>query len=199
MQVKYGVNLRCHPAPPTEDNHDDGQGQGHFRVSRHRADGVARRARATRGQHRAGGKGRRRRGGARGCRHVATARPAPGRRAGRARGGHPPEAARRGGAGRRRRLPARSAGASMSEERGSGDWLLGGLVSAAAADGCGAVAYAGERLATALVGFLFVTVLFLASLCLLTLPADRSLAAALGEIYASLIVGCIYLFAGLVL
>ncbi|HYX02542.1 MAG TPA: hypothetical protein VE963_10670 [Reyranella sp.] len=87
----------------------------------------------------------------------------------------------------------------MSEERGSGDSLLGGLVRAAVAYGTVAAANAGRRLATALVGYLFVTVLFLASLCFLTLSAHRALADALGEIYASLIVGCIYLFAGLVL
>ena len=87
----------------------------------------------------------------------------------------------------------------MSEDRGSGDSLLLGLVRVAVAYGTVAAANAGRRVAAALIGYLIAGVLFLASLCFLTLSAYRALADGLGEIYASLIVGCLYLFAGLVL
>jgi len=87
----------------------------------------------------------------------------------------------------------------MSEERGSGDSLLGGLVRAAVAYGTVAAANAGRRMAAALMGYLLAAVLFLVSLGFLTMSAHRALADGLGEIYASLIVGCFYLFAGLVL
>ena len=47
-------------------------------------------------------------------------------------------------------------------------------------------------------GYLLAAGLFAVSLCFLTLAAYRALSEALGDIYASLIVGCVYLVAGLV-
>jgi hypothetical protein len=44
---------------------------------------------------------------------------------------------------------------------------------------------------------LFAGGLFAVSLCFLTLAGYRALSQALGDVYASLIVGCVYLVAGL--
>jgi hypothetical protein len=61
----------------------------------------------------------------------------------------------------------------------------------------GAVAAnAGRRAAMTVAGFLVVGGLFAASLCFLTLSGYRAMSQGLGEVYASLIVGCIYFVAG---
>ncbi|MGZ5906149.1 MAG: hypothetical protein ACXWKQ_12440, partial [Reyranella sp.] len=61
-----------------------------------------------------------------------------------------------------------------------------------------AAANAGRRFAATLGGYLIVGALFAASLCFLTLAGYRALSLALGDVYASLIVGCLYFVAGLV-
>jgi hypothetical protein len=60
------------------------------------------------------------------------------------------------------------------------------------------VATAGRRFAATLGGYLFAGGLFAASLCFLTLAGYRALSLAMGDVYASLIVGCLYFVAGLV-
>jgi hypothetical protein len=87
----------------------------------------------------------------------------------------------------------------VSEERGGDGSLLGDLVRAAVVFGAAAAANTGRRLAAAVIGYLFVAGLFVASLCFLTFSAHRALADTLGEVFASLIVGCFYLLAGLAL
>ena len=76
--------------------------------------------------------------------------------------------------------------------------MLLALVKSVALFGAVAAANAGRRLATTLAGYLLVGGLFAVSLCFLTLAGYRAIANALGDIYASLIVGCAYLVAGLV-
>jgi hypothetical protein len=72
------------------------------------------------------------------------------------------------------------------------------VVKTAALVAAAAAANAGRRFAATLGGYLLAGGLFAASLCFLTLAGYRALAQALGDIYASLIVGCLYLVAGLV-
>jgi hypothetical protein len=72
------------------------------------------------------------------------------------------------------------------------------IVKTAALFASAAAANAGRRIAATLAGYLVVGALFAVSLCFLTLAGYRALSQALGEIYASLIVGCLYLVAGLV-
>jgi hypothetical protein len=72
------------------------------------------------------------------------------------------------------------------------------LVKTVALFGAAAAANAGRRFAATLGGYLLAGGLFAASLCFLTLAGYRALSQALGDIYASLIVGCLYLVAGLV-
>lgn len=59
-------------------------------------------------------------------------------------------------------------------------------------------AKAGRRIATTVTAYLVVGAMFAVSLCFLTLAAYRAMVIAMGEIYASLIVGCAYFVAGLV-
>jgi hypothetical protein len=66
--------------------------------------------------------------------------------------------------------------------------LFGGVVAA----------NAGRRFAATLGGYLIAGGLLAASLCFLTLAGYRALSQALGDVYASLIVGCLYFVAGLV-
>jgi hypothetical protein len=61
-----------------------------------------------------------------------------------------------------------------------------------------AAANAGRRVGTTVAGYLVVAGLFVASLCFLTLAGYRAIALSLGEIYAALIVGCVYLGIGLI-
>jgi hypothetical protein len=71
------------------------------------------------------------------------------------------------------------------------------VVKTAALFAAAAAANAGRRFAATLAGYLFAAGLFAASLCFLTLAGYRALSQALGDVYASLIVGCLYLVAGL--
>ena len=59
-------------------------------------------------------------------------------------------------------------------------------------------ANAGRRLAVTVAGYLIAGGLFAISLCFLTLAGYRAIMQAMGDVYASLIVGCVYLVAGLV-
>lgn len=72
------------------------------------------------------------------------------------------------------------------------------LVKSIALAGSVIAANAGRRLATTVAAYLVVGALFAVSLCFLTLAAYRAMAMALGDVYASLIVGCAYFVAGLV-
>ena len=75
--------------------------------------------------------------------------------------------------------------------------MLLALMKSVALFGAVAAANAGRRFAATLVGYLFAGGLFAVSLCFLTLAGYRALSQALGDVYASLIVGCVYLVAGL--
>jgi hypothetical protein len=72
------------------------------------------------------------------------------------------------------------------------------IVKTVALFGTVVAANAGRRFAAALGGYLIAGGLFAASLCFLTLAGYRALSQALGDVYASLIVGCLYFVAGLV-
>jgi hypothetical protein len=76
--------------------------------------------------------------------------------------------------------------------------VLLALVKSVALFAAAAAANAGRRFATTLVGYLLAGGLFAVSLCFLTLAGYRAISDALGDVYASLIVGCVYLVAGLV-
>jgi hypothetical protein len=71
------------------------------------------------------------------------------------------------------------------------------IVKTAALFGAAAAANAARRFAATLGGYLVAGGLLAASLCFLTLAGYRALSQALGDVYASLIVGCLYLVAGL--
>ncbi|MEA2804893.1 MAG: hypothetical protein QOG78_4771 [Rhodospirillaceae bacterium] len=75
--------------------------------------------------------------------------------------------------------------------------MLLALMKSVALFGAVAAANAGRRFAETLAGYLFAGGLFAVSLCFLTLAGYRALSQALGDVYASLIVGCVYLVAGL--
>ena len=75
--------------------------------------------------------------------------------------------------------------------------MLLALVKSAALFAAAAAANAGRRFAATLAGYLFAGGLFAVGLCFLTLAGYRALSQALGDVYASLIVGCVYLVAGL--
>lgn len=70
------------------------------------------------------------------------------------------------------------------------------VVKTAALFAAAAAANAGRRFAATLAGYLVAGGLLAASLCFLTLAGYRALSHALGDVYASLIVGCFYLVAG---
>jgi len=71
------------------------------------------------------------------------------------------------------------------------------IVKTVALFGAAAAANAGRRFAATLAGYLIAGGLLAASLCFLTLAGYRALSQALGDVYASLIVGCLYFVAGL--
>ena len=75
--------------------------------------------------------------------------------------------------------------------------MLLALVKSVALFGAAAAANAGRRFAATLAGYLFAGGLFAVSLCFLTLAGYRALSQALGDVYASLIISCVYLVAGL--
>lgn len=64
--------------------------------------------------------------------------------------------------------------------------------------GAVAAANASRRLAATLAGYLLVGGLFAVSLCFLTLAGYRAMSDGLGDVYACLIVGSLYLLAGLI-
>lgn len=76
--------------------------------------------------------------------------------------------------------------------------LLGVLVKSLAVVASAVAENAGRRAASSIAGNLMVAGLFAVSLCFLTLSGYSAIALALGSIYASLIVGCIFLVAGLI-
>ena len=72
------------------------------------------------------------------------------------------------------------------------------LAKSVALYGAAIAANAGRRLAVTAAGYLIAGGLFAISLCFLTLAGYRAIMQAMGDVYASLIVGCVYLVAGLV-
>ena len=76
--------------------------------------------------------------------------------------------------------------------------MLLALAKSIALVGTVVAAKAGRRVATTVAAYLVVGVLFAVSLCFLTLAAYRAMLVAMDEVYASLIVGCAYFVAGLV-
>jgi hypothetical protein len=83
-------------------------------------------------------------------------------------------------------------------QRGTEDGsMLLTVVKTAALFAAAAAANAGRRFAATLAGYLVAGGLLAASLCFLTLAGYRALSQALGDVYASLIVGSLYLVAGL--
>jgi hypothetical protein len=85
----------------------------------------------------------------------------------------------------------------MSGQSDESTPLLAVLVRSLAAVAGVAAANAGRRAAMAAAGYLIVAGLFVASLCFLTAAGHGAISLALGGIYSSLIVGCVYLVAGL--
>jgi hypothetical protein len=75
--------------------------------------------------------------------------------------------------------------------------LLAVLVRSLAAVVGVAAANAGRQAAVSVAGYLVVAGLFVASLCFLTAAGHGAISLTLGGIYSSLIVGCVYLVAGL--
>lgn len=84
---------------------------------------------------------------------------------------------------------------SAASETGA---LLVALAKSVAAVGTGVVVASGRRLAATVAAYVVVGLLLAVSLAFLTLSAYRAIAASLGDVYAPLIVGCLYLVAGLV-
>ena len=76
--------------------------------------------------------------------------------------------------------------------------MLFALAKSLALFGAAAAANAGRRAASIIAGYMLVVGLFAVSLCFLTLSGYRALSLAMGDIYASLIVGCVYLFLALI-
>ena len=84
---------------------------------------------------------------------------------------------------------------SAASETGT---LLVALAKSVAAVGAGVLVASGRRLAATVAACIVVGLLLAISLAFLTLSAYRAIAASLGDVYAPLIVGCLYLVAGLV-
>lgn len=84
---------------------------------------------------------------------------------------------------------------SATSETGA---LLVALAKSVAAVGTGVLVASGRRLAATVAACIVVGLLLAVSLAFLTLSAYRAIAASLGDVYAPLIVGCLYLVAGLV-
>ncbi|WP_428685083.1 hypothetical protein [Reyranella sp.] len=84
---------------------------------------------------------------------------------------------------------------SVASEAGS---LLVALARSLATVGAGVLVASGRRLAATVAAYLIVGLLLAVSLAFLTLSAYRAIAVSLGDVYAPLIVGCIYLVAGLI-
>ncbi|MFZ5780585.1 MAG: hypothetical protein ACOY4R_10350 [Pseudomonadota bacterium] len=86
----------------------------------------------------------------------------------------------------------------MSGPGGDSPSLLGALAKVVAVYGAIAAESAGRRIARQLAGYLVVAALLVTSLCFLTVAGYRALSLALGDIYASLVAGCVFLFVALV-
>ena len=86
----------------------------------------------------------------------------------------------------------------MSERNTEEPTLLAVLAKSLAIVGSAVAANAGRRAASSIAGFAVVAGLFTVSLCFLTFAGYRAISLTLGSIYASLIVGCVYLVAGLI-
>jgi len=84
---------------------------------------------------------------------------------------------------------------SVASETGA---LLVALARSATTLGVGLLVASGRRLAATLVAYLLVGLLFAVSLAFLTLSAYRAIMISIGDVYAPLIVGCVYLLAGLI-
>jgi quinol-cytochrome oxidoreductase complex cytochrome b subunit len=76
--------------------------------------------------------------------------------------------------------------------------VLFALAKSLALSGVVAAVDAGRRAATTVAAYVVAGVLFAVSLCFLTLAGYRAMVDAMGEVYASLIVGCVYFVAGLI-
>lgn len=86
----------------------------------------------------------------------------------------------------------------MSASGPEGTSLLAALVKSLALFGAVTAGNVGRRTASMVTAYLLVTGLFGVSLFFLTLSGYRAISLAMGSIYASLIVGCVYLVVGLV-
>ncbi len=84
---------------------------------------------------------------------------------------------------------------SVASETGA---LLIALARSLATVGAGVLVASGRRLAATVAACLLVGLLLAVSLAFLTLSAYRAIAASLGDVYAPLIVGCVYLVTGLI-
>ena len=84
---------------------------------------------------------------------------------------------------------------SVASETGA---LLVALAKSLATVGAGVLVASGRRLAATVAAYLIVGTLLAASLAFLTLSAYRAIAASLGDVYAPLSVGCVFLVAGLI-
>ena len=76
--------------------------------------------------------------------------------------------------------------------------MLFALAKSIALSGVVAAADAGRRAAATAAAYLLAGALFAVSLCFLTLAGYRAMLEAMGSVYASLIVGCVYFVAGLI-
>ena len=76
--------------------------------------------------------------------------------------------------------------------------MLFDLAKSIALAGAVVAANAGRRAAKTVAAYLVVGAMFAVSLCFLTLAGYRAMVDAMGEVYASLIVGCAYFVAGLI-
>ena len=72
------------------------------------------------------------------------------------------------------------------------------LARSAATLGAGVLIASGRRLAATVAASLLVGLLLAVSLAFLTLSAYRAIMVSVGDVYAPLIVGCVYLVAGLI-
>lgn len=84
---------------------------------------------------------------------------------------------------------------SVASETGA---LVFALARSAATLGAGVLIASGRRLAATVAAYLLVGLLLAVSLAFLTLSAYRAIMVSVGEVYAPLIVGCVYLVAGLI-
>jgi len=84
---------------------------------------------------------------------------------------------------------------SVASETGA---LLLALAKSVVTLGTGVLVASGRRLAATLAACLLVGLLLAVSLAFLTLSGYRAILSSVGDVYAPLIVGCVYLVAGLI-